>query len=803
MNYSKGSALTACTLAFACFTLLPGVTKGEEKEDQEGEKSVLEQRIDKAVKKACEWFRKHQNKKGKGKEGAWSYREPFWESGVTSLALYTMLRAGIEKDDPMIEAGFRYIANNVSAGKRPTEMYTYNVATQMLAIEEAFGDMLRSKNPKNGTEKTLKDIFEANFEFCKLALKKGEAGYTIDQQGIDLSNTQFLVMALEAADAAGYKMPTSTWLEILGKGIELQAEDGPTVHRVNILSTKADEVDKHGYVIKDRYGWIPGKPAKARGWSYGEFFKKDEIYGSMTCAGIANLLSCSFILESNDVFKKKWLQKFQIAVRDGFAWLQKYYAVNCNPAEPRFWSMGRKYEGDTFWTYYYLFTLARITKATNIRYIGNRNWYAEGADFLLKAQKPEGCWDQVAHETHNFKSDCIPMVDTAFALWFFSSLDRGKSRDPNLTATAARKTGKVPDELQLVRNLLSLLEDVYTDQERWDVSTPLDGTADVIYGYSMHYKYKDGRETKKVKQAARYLAESIIPNRNAMERALKAVKEPDPMTENYAMHMLYERWRTSCLCRLILAEMGNGISEKDWVKSESGKSGGKIKVSSGAKKRVSTLVNHIFSHGRKQGSDKLGWNDSCGRPTMLQPDAASTAWVLRALGAAAKCGVKKPAKIWKAAGAFLLTTREKEGPEVDLLGPDGKPSGKKIEARGFGLLPDNPAELQLTMDVLSALHLVRENGKLSGKIAKEVDQAIEEGLAWLQTEFKGFQNFEQLVSAKRLGLLSARDFIGEIDWKQEGLKFIGYQNETRGYIANDCARRIAATLFFMGKRFLG
>ncbi|MHC4600945.1 MAG: hypothetical protein ACYS47_18285, partial [Planctomycetota bacterium] len=505
--------------------------------------------------------------------------------------------------------------------------------------------------------------------------------------------------------------------------------------------------------------------------------------------------------ENDATFKKKWLEKYQVAVRDGFAWLQKYYAVNCNPAEPKFWSMGRRYEGDTFWTYYYLFTLARITKATNIRFIGNRNWYVEGADFLLKAQTPEGYWDQVAHETHNFKSDCIPFVDTAFALWFFSSLDRGKPKDPNLTAKAARETGKAPDELQLVRSLLSLLDDVYTDKERWDVCNPLDGTADVIYGYSLHYKYKDGRQQKKVKAAARYLAESIIPNRNAMERALKAVKEPDPMSENYARHILYERWRTATLCRLILAEIGNGMSEKDWVKSESGKPGDKLKVSSGAKKRFSVLLKHVLSHGKKMG-DKLGWTDSCGRPTALRPDARNTAWVLRALGAAARCGVNKPATIWKAAGAFLLTTQQKDGPAVNPLGPDGQPSDKEAHARGFGLLPGDPPELEVTMSVLSALHLVRVNGKLSGKIAKAVDRAIEDGFAWVQLHFKGYQNFAQLAAAKTLGAVSGRDRLGALDWKQEGLKFIGYQKETRGYIANDCARRIAHTLFFLSKRFI-
>ncbi|MHC5040582.1 MAG: prenyltransferase/squalene oxidase repeat-containing protein, partial [Planctomycetota bacterium] len=519
--------------------LVPPTARGGEKEEKkERKKTLLEKRIDRAVKSAVEWFRENQNPRGKGKEGAWSFREPYWESGVTSLALFTMLRAGIDRDDPMIQAGFRYLTTNISPGKRISEMYTYNISTQMLAIAEGYGEMLKSRKPKNQKEAALKAIFEANFDYCKKALKKGEAGYTIGQEGIDLSNTQFLVMALETAHRVGYTIPASTWMEIFIKGMELQAPDGPPVHRVNILSRKADEVDKHGYVIKQRYGWIPGKPAKARGWSYGEFFKKDEIYGSMTCAGIANLLSCFFVLEKDKAFKARE-KAFQNAVRDGFAWLQTYFAVNENPAEPGFWSMGRRYEGDTFWTYYYLFTLARITTATNIRFIGNRNWYLEGADFLLKAQNPKGYWDQVAHETHNFKSDCIPFVNTAFALWFFSSLDQPKKADPFDVAKAAREKGEAPDPKgNFLKNLLQLLEDVYTEKERWDVDRPFEGTADVLIGLAPHPAYKEWKGKKPVKESLKYLRNAIIPNRGAMESLAKKVRAPDPMTERYAMQML-------------------------------------------------------------------------------------------------------------------------------------------------------------------------------------------------------------------------------------------------------------------------
>ena len=140
---------------------------------------------------------------------------------------------------------------------------------------------------------------------------------------------------------------------------------------------------------------------------------------------------------------------------------------------------------------------------------------------------------------------------------------------------------------------------------------------------------------------------------------------------------------------------------------------------------------------------------------------------------------------------------------MDLLGPDGKSAGKKAMARGFGVLPGDPAELELTMKVLCALHRAREHGKLSGSLAKELDASIDDGFAWLQLHFKGFDRFPLLVLARRLGVIFGRDHVGTVPWKEEGLKFLGFQGGTRGYVGPDCSRRIACTLYFLAKRFLG
>ncbi len=798
----KRSAALACLLASVAFSSGTNLARAEADAKAAGGKSALELRIDRAVKKAVEWFRGTQNR-GKGKDGAWSFREPYWESGMTSLAIFSMLKAGVDKNDPMIKAGFQYIAENVTAGARPTEMYTYNVVAQMLAIEAAYREMLKTRSPQNPGEKALLAIFEANFDYCQKALKNGEAGYTHDQMGIDMSNTQFVVMGLEAAHRAGYKLSSRLWYDILRRCMEIQAADGPAVNQVNILSNRGDEVDKHGYIIRDRYGWLTGKPAKARGWTYGDFFKKDEIYGSMTCAGVANLLSCLFVLENEEEFKKNYEKSFQNALRDGFAWLQKYYAVNANPAEPSFWSQGRLYKGDTFWTYYYLFTLARITTATNIRFIGNRNWYEEGADFLLKAQRPEGNWDQVVHETHNFKSDCIPIVNTAFALWFFSSLDHSRTGDPEAEAATIREGGKPPKDMnEFEQKTFKLMMDVHRDEERWDVDSPLDGTADLVYGLSVHPVYDRAKEEAKVKEGLANLLKNVIPSEQAMEQALKNVKATDTMSTYYEKHLLYERWRTKTICRTILAAAGSSATDKDWEKAAADKAQVKIKPGAAAKAAISSLEKHLVSHAIKVGRDQLAWSDSCGRPTVLQPDSLNTAFALRALYAAGLCGASQQSAVWKAAAKFLISTQEEKGPETDAAGPDGKPSGKKVKALGFGVTPGDRAQLDVTLEVMSALHLCLEEAKAAGALKKEIDEAIESGWAWLTLHFKGYSDFGILAAARRLGTLSGRTHIGQLDWNQEGLKFIGFQDESRGYLSPDCSRKIAFTFYFLSTRFL-
>ena len=71
---------------------------------------------------------------------------------------------------------------------------------------------------------------------------------------------------------------------------------------------------------------------------------------------------------------------------------------------------------------YYLFTLERIGLAGGFKYVGNRNWYKEGAGVLIKKQQPDGAWFL---DPQSFKNGSVTTnVFTAYALMFLS---RGRS----------------------------------------------------------------------------------------------------------------------------------------------------------------------------------------------------------------------------------------------------------------------------------------------------------------------------------------------------------------------------------------
>ena len=125
----------------------------------------------------------------------------------------------------------------------------------------------------------------------------------------------------------------------------------------------------------------------------------------MTCAGIASTIiargrlgSSSSQIKGDTIQCCRGGQREQDPVEQGLAWLARNFSVQVNP-------------GNEAHYYYYLYALERVGRLTGRRFIGNHDWYREGAERLLELQnKFQGYFEGMQDKD----------VETSFALLFLS-----------------------------------------------------------------------------------------------------------------------------------------------------------------------------------------------------------------------------------------------------------------------------------------------------------------------------------------------------------------------------------------------
>ena len=144
-----------------------------------------------------------------------------------------------------------------------------------------------------------------------------------------------------------------------------------------------------------------------RGWGYK---KGEEPYNAMTAGGVGCLVIYDYLKRAD--WKKN--QKS----RDGLAWMAGSYWLSGPPA------------GVTpYWYYYYLYGVERVGMLYGTPVIGTKDWYFDGAKWLLDQQGPNGAWDQ----NKLYANPSNPSYDTCFAILFLKKATRG------LTASQDRR----------------------------------------------------------------------------------------------------------------------------------------------------------------------------------------------------------------------------------------------------------------------------------------------------------------------------------------------------------------------------
>ena len=316
-------------------------------------------KIQQAVEKARDFLVRQQ--KGDG----------WWEAmhsadkrvGATGLVLLALANAGLDDTAPAVRRGLAWLRTQV-----PNDTYAVSLQTMALAMLAPEADAaILARNV-------------AWLEEGQVRAGPGAGSWSYKHTpggGIgDNSNTQFALLALHEAARAGIAVREETW-----------------VRSQQYWASCANADGSWGYS-----GRSPGT-------------------GSMTCAGITSIWITAEHVGTPDARAAQATvsccgggQSPQLLER-GLDWLGRRFSVTQNPGTG----------GDT-WLYYYLYGLERVGRFTARRYIGEHDWYREGAGMFVDAQ------DQLSGQFVARRIEDAT-VATSFALLFLA-----KGRRPVLVA---------------------------------------------------------------------------------------------------------------------------------------------------------------------------------------------------------------------------------------------------------------------------------------------------------------------------------------------------------------------------------
>lgn len=122
-------------------------------------------------------------------------------------------------------------------------------------------------------------------------------------------------------------------------------------------------------------------------YNYGSTGQKG--YGSMTCGALGAIAILQSISGKSSGEKN---------IEKASEWIGKHFSLKKNPEhESNSTINGVKVDP---WFYYYLYSLERAGDLISTEKFGPHYWYAEGAEELLKLQKPDGSWKEPSAEAN-------------------------------------------------------------------------------------------------------------------------------------------------------------------------------------------------------------------------------------------------------------------------------------------------------------------------------------------------------------------------------------------------------------------
>jgi hypothetical protein len=357
-----------------------------------------------AIIRGTEWVRSQV-----GEDGSCRAYDDKYPYGPTCLAALTLLRCGVDREDPLIGRLMETI-------RSCQPIHTYEISIALMAMEAFYApadevaDIHAGKADVPWRRKVAKEDLRWMTRLADrlLRIKEHRAkgwgwGYDEETPRWDLSNTQYAALGLLAAWRCGVEIHEEVWIQ-MAEGLLLYQSKG---EEIALRLVRVGE--------KERRKTRAGRRVKARGLGY---YPNDQApKGSMTCGGLSALRICRDILraERSRAFGKKGLdRKVDAALDEGWAWMASHWMIQRHAPDH-----GRS------WILYYLYSLERAGVLCRVRKVNGHDWYYEGAAWLLATQGEDGHWE----------GSRSTLVDTCFALLF---LKRATIPVPERTGSSRR-----------------------------------------------------------------------------------------------------------------------------------------------------------------------------------------------------------------------------------------------------------------------------------------------------------------------------------------------------------------------------
>ncbi len=323
----------------------------------------------------------------------WMHRQPFRATYSVSLYLMAIEARTVERAALPPQARTRSVARFQRQQPTPVDVEQMRRALEwLLACRKAKeGWWSYGGKPLEATAPGRRDG----------PLPEGPLGHdlTAPSDHGDRSNSQFAILALHSAVAAGVDVPAEVWEELLDELIKSQQETGPAVRLHDsvfganaALAFDPRDVPLEGTRTERPQGGLPPAEraeALARGWGYATVRRAgaDEAYGSMTAAGLSSVAVVREGLAAARRLTGERDRAALLAMRDGLGWFAQHF----DPA--------RNARRNAAWYYYYLYSVEKAMDLCGVDRVGPHEWWRDGAAELLARQQPNGSWEGDVNET--------------------------------------------------------------------------------------------------------------------------------------------------------------------------------------------------------------------------------------------------------------------------------------------------------------------------------------------------------------------------------------------------------------------